>query len=86
MQGGESPLHIGNGMWLAAVGGAGGRDSVVDHRFELGCTGSFISGGIVAPGSVDVQLTADELGQILIGEGRELVDDIGRLCGSATML
>ena len=22
--GGESPLHIGNGMWLAAVGGAGG--------------------------------------------------------------
>ena len=41
--GGNAPLHIGNGMWLAAVGGAGGNDgfkveSLGNVGFEeIGC-------------------------------------------------
>src|SRR5699024_4942782 len=67
------------GECSASVVAAGGRHHLIDHLLQLQGAGILIGRRVGRPVAVHIQLPADELGQILVGQAVELADDLGGL-------
>ena len=61
--------------------GTGSSDSVVDHLLQVSSAGSFVLSDVVGPCFLDVQLTAQHLGQVLVGDVSQLGADFSSIAG-----
>mgnify|MGYP003295480447 CR=1 FL=1 len=63
--------------------GTGSGDSVVDHLLQVSSAGSFVLSNVVGPCFLDVQLTAQHLSQVLVGDVSQLSTDLSSLAGQS---